>query len=110
MKKVWRWIGSFFIILFGVFLSLSSSTNLFTFGSISLNTVKIEKNIERLKAFSWFNELYEKEEHRRSFFMSLKVRRYLESSIRVSRLIRSEREKERLILLLEEVARLRNKA
>ena len=37
--------------------------------------------------YSWFNELYEHEEHHRSFFVSLKIRKYLEGSWRVSRLI-----------------------
>lgn len=104
-KKVWRWIGSLLILLIGVFLSLISNTNLFSFGSIGLNSRKIDKNIVELRSFTWFNELYENEEHHRSFFINLKIRKYLESSIRVSKLIRNEKEQRKFILLLEEVAR-----
>jgi hypothetical protein len=109
MKKFWRVLGSFIISLFAILLSLISSTDLVSGGRTGLKTEKIEKNIEKLKQFSWFEELYENEQHHRSFFVSLKVRKYLESSIRVYRLKRSKREQEKFIHLLEEVAELRIK-
>ncbi|MFJ7978061.1 nitrite reductase [Peribacillus sp. NPDC096379] len=109
MKKFWRVLGSLIIALFAILLSLVSSTDLVSGGRTGLKTDKIEKNIEKLKQFSWFEKLYENEQHHRSFFVSLKVRKYLESSIRVNRLKRSKREQERFIHLLEEVAELRIK-
>lgn len=110
MKKIGHWIIVFLGVVVTVILSLVSSTNLLELSSSGLNTQKIEKNIEKLKMYSWFNELYENEEHHRSFFVSLKIRKYLEGSWRVSRLIRSEKAQGRFIAMLEEVARLRNKA
>ncbi|KMY54357.1 nitrite reductase [Bacillus sp. FJAT-27231] len=109
MKKFWRALGSVIILLFAILLSLISCINLVSGGRTGLKTEKIEKNIEKLKQFSWFKELYENEQHHRSFFVSLKVRGYLESSIRVNRLKRSKREQEKFIHLLEEVAELRIK-
>ncbi len=107
MKKLGNWIIVFLGVVVTLSLSLLSSVNLS--GSSELNTQKIDKNIEKLKDYSWFNDLYENEEHHRSFFVSLKIRKYLEGSWRVSRLIRSEKAQGRFIVMLEEVARLRNK-
>ena len=110
MKNFRSGIVVFLGIIVTFILSILSSVSLLDFsGGKGLNTQNIEKNIERLKGYSWFNELYENEEHHRSFFVSLKIRKYLESSLRVSKLIRSEKERDKFILMLEEVARLRNK-
>lgn len=109
MKKLWRVLGSSIIALFAILLSLISSTNLISGGRTVLKTEKIEKNIEKLKQFSWFKELYEHERHHGSFFVSLKVRKYLESSIHVKLLKSSKREQEKFIQMLEEVAELRTK-
>ena len=110
MKKFRSGIIVFLGIIVTFILSIISSANLLDFSrSKGLNTQNIEKNIEKLKGYSWFNELYENEEHHRSFFVSLKIRKYLESSLRVSKLIRKEKERLKFILLLEEAARLRNK-
>lgn len=110
MKKFRSGIIVFLGIIVTFILSIISSANLLDFSrSKGLNTQNIEKNIEKLKGYSWFNELYENEEHHRSFFVSLKIRKYLESSLRVSKLIRNEKERLKFILLLEEAARLRNK-
>lgn len=106
MKKIGHWIIVFLGVVVTVILSLVSSVNLS--GSSELNTQKIDKNIEKLKMYSWFNDLYENEKHHRSFFVSLKIRKYLASSWRVSKLIRSEKAQGRFIVMLEEVARLRN--
>ena len=107
MKNIWRMLGSFLISLIAILLSLISSIDLVSDGRAGLKTEKIEKNIKKLKQFPWFEELYENEQHHRSFFVNLKVRKYLESSLRVSRLIRSKSEQAKFILLLEEVADLR---
>ncbi len=110
MKKLGSWIVVFSGIVVTIILSIISSVNLLDFnGGRGLNTQNIEKNIGKLKGYSWFNELYENEEHHRSFFVSLKIRKYLESSLRVSKLIRSEKERVKFIVMLEEVALLRNK-
>ncbi len=108
MKKTWRWIGVVVIYIIGFFLNVLSSTNLFN-DSTSLNTEKIDNNIKKLRMYSWFNELYENEVHYHTFFVSLKVRKYLKSSIRVSRLINKEQEQKKFIRLLEEVAQARGK-
>jgi hypothetical protein len=106
MKKTWRWIGVVVIYIIGFFLSVLSSTNLFN-GSTSLNTEEIDNNIKKMRLYSWFNKLYENEVHHRTFFVSLKVRKYFESSIRVSRLTNNEQEQKKFIRLLEQVAQAR---
>ncbi|MFF3102279.1 hypothetical protein [Viridibacillus arvi] len=64
------------------------------FGSIgyseTLNTKKIDQNIDQLKQYDWFKNIYEDERYHRLFFVSKKVRRYLESTIRVRKIIRSK--------------------
>ena len=107
MEKLGNWIIVFLGVVVTLSLSLLSSVNLS--GSSELNTQKIDKNIEKLKDYSWFNDLYENEKHHRSFFVSLKIRKYLASSWRVSKLIRSEKAQVKFIVMLEELARLRNK-
>lgn len=75
----------------------------------SLNTRKIDRNIEKLRELAWFNELYIDERHHKSFYVNLKVRKYLQSHILVSRLQNSEKSKKKFIHLLEEIAQLREK-
>ena len=106
MEKLGNWIIVFLGVVVTLSLSLLSSVNLS--GSRELNTQKIDKNIEKLKMYSWFNDLYENEKHHRSFFVSLKIRKYLEGSWSVSKLIRSEKAQVKFIVMLEEVDRLRN--
>lgn len=110
MKQFRRTSGSFIVILISIILSIYTSTDLLSTGNTSLNTAKIDKNIEKLKQFPWFIELYNHEQHHRSFFVSLKVRKYLESTIRVCLLTRSMKKQEEFILLLDNVAELRTKA
>ncbi|MDM5333772.1 nitrite reductase [Ureibacillus composti] len=110
MKQFSRTSGSFIVILISIILSILTSTDLLSSGNTSLNTSKIDKNIEKLKQFPWFKELYNHEQHHRSFFVSLKVRKYLESTIRVYLLTRNKKKQEEFILLLEKVAELRIKA
>lgn len=110
MNKFGRGIVALLGILLTIISSIISGVNFFDLsGGKGLNTEKIEKNIEKLKGYSWFNEVYKMEEHQRSFYVSLKIRKYLQSSMRVNRLIRCEKERVKFILMLEEVARLRNK-
>lgn len=107
MNKFGRGFAIFLGILLTIISSIVSGVNFFD--GKGLNTEKIEKNLEKLKGYSWFNEVYKMEEHQRSFYLSLKIRKYLQSSMRVNRLIRCEKERVKFILMLEEVARLRNK-
>ncbi len=94
--------------LLGIVISLSSSVSPFA-GSTGLNTQKIDKNIEKLKQYSWFVNLYEDERYRRSFFADKKIRTYLQSSFRVNHLIKNDKAQRSFSLLLEKQAQLREK-
>ena len=106
MKRALHWLGLAAIYLTGIVISLASSINIFN-GSSSLDTRKIDQNIEHLRKMDWFNDLYESERHHKSFFINLEVRKHLESSIRISRLESSEREQKKFVRLLEKVAKAR---
>lgn len=108
MKMFFRWLGLAIISLIGILISLTASINIFS-PRTSLDTRKIDKNIEKLRTLQWFNDLYESGRHHKSFFTNLKVRRYLESSIRISALKNNEREQKKFIQLLENVAEVREK-
>ena len=75
------------------------------FGSVgnsdTLNTKKIDQNIERLNQYDWFKKIYEDEEYHRLFFVNKHVRRYLQSTIRVRKIIRSKEAQRKLLFLLE---------
>ncbi|MCQ6275950.1 hypothetical protein JMM81_13465 [Bacillus sp. V3B] len=53
----------------------------------SLDTKKIDKHIEELRKYKWFNELYSDEKYHRLFFVNRKVRKFLQSRILTKRLI-----------------------
>lgn len=110
MKKFLNGMGIAFIGLIGIVLSLATSTDLTGSASDSLNTRKIDKNIDELRELEWFNALYESERHRKSFSINYKVRKYLQSTILVTRLKTSEREQQKFIRLLEHVSELREKS
>ncbi|MDQ0859999.1 hypothetical protein [Bacillus sp. V2I10] len=75
------------------------------FGSIgysdTLNTKKIDQNIERLNQHDWFNKIFEDEKYHRLFFVNKRIRRYLQSTIRVRKIIRSKEAQRKLLLLIE---------
>lgn len=77
-------------------------------GNTTLNTKKIDSNIEKLKQLSWFKSLYEDEKYRSLFFANRKVRGYLQSSIRVNRVIKSEYAQKRFAAILEKQVQHRN--
>lgn len=52
----------------------------------SLNTKKIDKDIEELRKYKWFNELYEDEKYHRLFFVNKRVRKFLQSTFLTKRL------------------------
>ncbi|MFJ8265384.1 hypothetical protein [Peribacillus asahii] len=59
-------------------------------GSNSLDTRKIDRNIEMLKKYSWFKDIYDDERYHRLFFVNRKVRKYLQNTYRVKRIIKKE--------------------
>jgi hypothetical protein len=63
--------------------------------SDTLNTKKIDRNIEQLNQHDWFKNIYEDEKYHRLFFVNKHVRRYLQSTIRVRKIIRSKEEAQR---------------
>jgi hypothetical protein len=67
----------------------------------TVNTRKIDKNIEKLKHYNWFNTLYDNHKYHRLFFVNRNVRKYLQSERRVRRLIKSSKAKQRFKNLLE---------
>ncbi|GGE62044.1 hypothetical protein [Priestia taiwanensis] len=77
----------------------------FIFGIVSidssLNTRKIDKNIEYLKRYEWFQEMYNDEKYRKLFFTRLKIRTYLNSSIRVRLLVKNEKARKKFLQLIE---------
>ncbi|RAZ81268.1 nitrite reductase [Planococcus halotolerans] len=109
MKKIsFKKPAIFITYILGILIGISSSVSPFT-GSTSLNTKKIDSNIEKLKPFAWFMNLYEDERYRRSFFANKKIRAYLQSSFKVNNLIKDEKAQKRFISLLEKQAQLREK-
>ena len=75
------------------------------FGSVgysdALNTKKIDQNIERLNQYDWFKKIYEDERYHRLFFVNKHVRRFLQSTIRVRKMIRSKEAQRKLLFLLD---------
>lgn len=69
--------------------------------SDALNTKKIDRNIERLNEYDWFKRLYEDKKYHRLFFVNKRIRRYLQSTIRVRRIIRRKEAQKKLLLFLE---------
>ncbi|MFJ7663989.1 hypothetical protein ACIQXW_16585 [Lysinibacillus sp. NPDC097162] len=59
--------------------------------SIALDTRKIDRNIELLKNEVWFEDIYNEEKYRKLFFVNRKVRRYLQNTRRVKRMIKKEK-------------------
>jgi hypothetical protein len=68
----------------------------------SLNTNKIDGHIDKLKKYSWFKDLYEDEKYHRLFILNRNVRKYLQSRIRVKRIIKSEDAKRKFISFLNQ--------
>lgn len=67
----------------------------------SLDTRKIDRNIERLKELDWFKTIYDEEKYHRLFFVNRHVRGYLQSTIRVNKIIRSKKAQIKLMRLLD---------
>ncbi|MFJ8248143.1 hypothetical protein [Peribacillus asahii] len=71
-------------------------------GSNSLDTRKIDRNIEMLKKYSWFKDIYDDERYHRLFFVNRKVRKYLQNTYRVKRIIKKEDFQMKFIKFLNE--------
>jgi len=72
-----------------------------TLGDNSLNTRKIDRNIELLKELQWFNTIYDDEKYHRLFFVNRHVRSYLQSTLRVNKIIRSQKAPKKFMRLLD---------
>ena len=70
------------------------------FGDDSLNTRKIDRNIEMLKNHTWFKEIYEDEKYHRLFFVDRNVRQYLQCTMRVKRIIKREKSQRVFLVFL----------
>lgn len=55
----------------------------------TLNTKKIDQNIESLNQYEWFKNIYEDERYHHLFLVNKHVRRYLQSTIRARKIISS---------------------
>ncbi|MBM7661661.1 hypothetical protein JOC85_002464 [Bacillus mesophilus] len=66
-----------------------------------LNTKRIDSNIEMLKQEEWFRNIYKNQKYHRLFFANKYVRGYLQSKIRVKRIIHSEVAQRKFVLFLD---------
>lgn len=75
------------------------------FGSVgysdTLNTRKIDRNIEQLNEYDWFKKVYEDKKYHRLFFVNKRIRYYLQSTVRVRRIIRRKEAQKKLLLFLD---------
>ncbi|SMQ80673.1 hypothetical protein SAMN05444673_3976 [Bacillus sp. OV166] len=66
----------------------------------SLDTRKIDKNIDILRTQGWFKVIYEDEKYHRLFFTNKHIRRYLQSNYRTKRIMRSNKGREKFLMIL----------
>ncbi|MBT2668843.1 hypothetical protein J7J00_25935 [Bacillus sp. ISL-4] len=71
------------------------------FGDNSLDTRRIDRNIEMLKNHTWFKDIYEDENYHRLFFVNRNVRRYLQSTMRVKRIIKRAKSQRVFLVYLD---------
>ncbi|MGA3599027.1 hypothetical protein [Lysinibacillus agricola] len=69
-------------------------------GSTTLDTNKIDKNIEKLQQYNWFNEIYHDDKYRKLFFANRNVRNYLQNNFRVKKIIKKTQAQKRFISFL----------
>lgn len=86
-------------------LELIGNVSLSTGLSTTLNTRKIDKNIDTLREHLWFRNIYEDEKYRRLFFVNRHVRSYLQSTHRVKKMISSEKAQQKFIRFLNKHAK-----
>ncbi|KPN96320.1 hypothetical protein [Lysinibacillus sp. ZYM-1] len=66
-------------------------------GRTTLHTSKIDHNIERLRQYDWFEQIYRHDRYRRLFFANRHVRKYLQSDWRVHRIIKKKQARAKFI-------------
>ncbi|WP_342041936.1 hypothetical protein [Bacillus sp. OTU2372] len=67
----------------------------------NLDTRKIDKNIDILRTQGWFKVIYEDEKYHRLFFTNKHIRRYLQSNNRTKKIIRSNKAREKFLMILD---------
>ncbi|MFD4490522.1 hypothetical protein [Lysinibacillus fusiformis] len=60
-------------------------------GSTTLHTTKIDRNMERLRQYDWFEEEYQDDRYHRLFFANRHVRKYLQHNRRVNQMMKKKR-------------------
>lgn len=65
-----------------------------------LDTERIDKHISELRKYDWFEELYQRTEYHRLFFVRKRLRLYLQSAWRTRQLKNSIRAQEKFIEFL----------
>lgn len=70
-------------------------------GNNTLDTKKIDNNIETLKNYTWFKDIYSDEQYQRLFYVNRKVRQYLQSTIRINRIIKKEKSRKKFLVFLD---------
>jgi hypothetical protein len=66
-----------------------------------LNTKRIDTNIELLKQQVWFKKIFDDKRYHKLFFVNKDVRGYLQSKIRVKRIISSEEAQRKFLFFLD---------
>jgi hypothetical protein len=69
-------------------------------GQPTLHTRKIDQNIARLQQYDWFQTIYYDDQYRSLFFANRHVRKYLQSTFRVKRMMKKKQAQARFIRFL----------
>jgi len=69
-------------------------------GQPTLHTRKIDQNIARLQHCDWFHDIYHHDQYRSLFFANRHVRKYLQSNVRVKRMMKNKQAQERFLQFL----------
>ncbi|WP_332697061.1 hypothetical protein [Halalkalibacter lacteus] len=70
----------------------------------SLDTKKIDKHIEELRKYKWFNELYSDEKYHRLFWGNRRVRKFLQSRFLTKRMINNSNAQKSFKSLLDKLS------
>ncbi|MFJ7666409.1 hypothetical protein ACIQXI_04835 [Lysinibacillus sp. NPDC097195] len=90
-----------FIVDFIIDLIPDALSEVFLNGnSTPLNTKKIDKHIEQLKQLEWFSDIYHDEKYHKLFFVNRNVRKYLQNSYRVKKIVKKKQAQERFLYFL----------
>lgn len=103
MKQLIEKVGIAALLVGGFVVSLLTAIDLSGSVTMGTNTRKVDRHIKRLSQQEWFKALLEDERYARSFMVNRKIRKHLESSLRIYLLEKSEREQKKFKRLLEKV-------